>query len=374
MGRQWSPQQAAALDAVGRWHREARAGNGPQVFRLFGFAGTGKTTLAKHLAAQIGGETCYAAFTGKAALMMQRNGCAGASTIHSLIYNVDEESEGEARFIWDAESPARDADLIVIDECSMVGEELARDLLRYRRPILVLGDPAQLPPVNSAGFFTENVKPDAMLTEIHRQAAESPIIRMATKVREGGRLEVGQYGTSEVVRRGTLGAAEVMAHDQILVGKNVTRQGMNRKVRRLLHRDGWEPEAGDKLVCLKNDKTAGILNGGLFEIYDNPHRPDLNHFAFEVKSEDFPKRHAFEVKARRECFEADVNQLLKEDFSLFSRTQVFDYGYALTVHKSQGSQWDSVVLYDEKGIMRNDARRWLYTGITRAADRLTVVV
>ena len=164
---QWSAEQSAALDKVGRW---LQAGE-PQVFRLFGYAGVGKTTLARHVAEAAQGEAAFAAFTGKAALVMRSKGCAGASTIHALIYRASEGEEGAPTFTLNHDGPASRAGLIVIDECSMVDAELGRDLLSFGKPILVLGDPAQLPPVKGGGFFTE-AEPDVMLTEIHRQAEE----------------------------------------------------------------------------------------------------------------------------------------------------------------------------------------------------------
>ena len=171
---QWSAEQSAALDTVGRW---LRAGE-PQVFRLFGYAGVGKTTLARHVAEAAQGEAAFAAFTGKAALVMRSKGCAGASTIHALIYRASEGEEGAPTFTLNHDGPASRAGLIVIDECSMVDAELGRDLLSFGKPILVLGDPAQLPPVKGGGFFTE-AEPDVMLTEIHRQAENDPIIRLS---------------------------------------------------------------------------------------------------------------------------------------------------------------------------------------------------
>ena len=166
---------------------EPGEGGTPQLFRLFGYAGTGKTTLARHLAAHIDGEVRYAAFTGKAALVMRRKGCGGASTIHSLIYRARESGEETPTFeLWD-DAPASKAKLIVIDECSMVDAELGRDLMSFGVPVLVLGDPAQLPPVQGGGFFTD-VEPDAMLTEVHRQAQDDPIVRLSMQVRGGERL------------------------------------------------------------------------------------------------------------------------------------------------------------------------------------------
>ncbi|HPE32748.1 MAG TPA: AAA family ATPase, partial [Parvularculaceae bacterium] len=175
----WSPEQDAALKAVDQWLKMGDR----QVFRLFGYAGAGKTTLARHLAEGAGGEVAFAAFTGKAAHVMRQKGCEGATTIHSLIYRpADEDEEGALVFAIRRDAPAASADLIIIDECSMVDEELGRDLLSFGKPVLVLGDPAQLPPVKGGGFFTE-AEPDFMLTEIHRQAADNPIIRLSMEIR-----------------------------------------------------------------------------------------------------------------------------------------------------------------------------------------------
>src|SRR5688572_1511980 len=184
-----SPQQDAALLAVSRWLKTGR----PQVFRLFGYAGTGKTTLARRIADDAGGEVLFAAFTGKAAQVMRNKGCRNARTIHSLIYRPrgekPEKETGELQpaFALNRTSEVRKAKLVIIDECSMVDEKLGRDLLSFGTPILVLGDPGQLPPVKAGegggGYFTE-AEPDVMLTEIHRQARENPIIALAQTVRE----------------------------------------------------------------------------------------------------------------------------------------------------------------------------------------------
>src|ERR671920_2051191 len=187
----WSPQQDAVLKAVAEW---LRRGDRP-VFRLFGFAGTGKTTLARHIAEAVDGDVVFGAYTGKAALVLRSRGCTDASTIHSLIYRSREGDENGPQFVLNRSSAAAKADLIVIDECSMVDEELGRDLLSFGRPVLVLGDPAQLPPVKGGGFFTE-AEPDVMLTDVHRQAEGNPIVHMSLLVREGGRLEKGTYGES----------------------------------------------------------------------------------------------------------------------------------------------------------------------------------
>src|SRR5438552_10768140 len=217
----FTPQQDAALVAAANWLKDARGR--AAIFRLFGYAGTGKTTLARHLAAAVDGKVLFAAFTGKAACVMRSKGCHGAATIHSLIYKARESGEETPSFeLWD-DAPASKAKLIVVDECSMVDGELARDLMSFGVPLLVLGDPAQLPPIQGGGFFTD-AKPDAMLTEVHRQARDNPIVRLSMDIRAGNPLMLGSYGETQVVRRGDLDPKRVIGADQVLVGRNATRR------------------------------------------------------------------------------------------------------------------------------------------------------
>src|SRR5437868_11383491 len=206
----FSPEQDAALKAVAEWLKaKPGRGNPPPIFRLFGYAGTGKTTLARHFAADVDGKVLFAAFTGKAAQVMRSKGCQGASTIHSLIYKPPDSVVEQPSFeLWD-EAPASKAKLIVIDECSMVDAELGRDLKSFAVPLLVLGDPAQLPPIQGGGYFTD-AAPDAMLTEVHRQAQDDPIVRLSMIIRAGSTLRQGRYGATEVVRRDTLDPAGVI--------------------------------------------------------------------------------------------------------------------------------------------------------------------
>jgi exodeoxyribonuclease-5 len=360
----WSAEQAAALDEVGRW---LKRGDAP-VFRLFGYAGVGKTTLARHVAEHAPAKAAFAAFTGKAALVLRSKGCTGASTIHSLIYNASEDNNGRPSFTLNKDGPASRAGLIVIDECSMVDEELGRDLLSFGKPILVLGDPAQLPPIKGAGFFTEG-SPDVMLTEIHRQAADNPIIRLSQAVREGGEIAYGAYGETRVLRRDEIDAEAVMAADQVLVGLNKTRRAYNARIRELSGRAGFTPTMDDKLVCLRNDRAKGLLNGGLWRVAEA--NGMVNDFVrLGLRPEEEPARDSLGVAVHRAFFEGREADL---PFAIRRESDEFDFGYALTVHKAQGSQWDAVVLFDESRAFREHRARWLYTGVTRAAKRLTLV-
>jgi ATP-dependent exoDNAse (exonuclease V) alpha subunit len=366
----FSPQQDQALGAVARWLKSRPGeGNTPQVFRLFGYAGTGKTTIARHMADAVEGKVSYAAFTGKAALVLRSKGCEGAGTIHSLIYRSRGENEEAPTFVLNPDGAASKAKLIVIDECSMVDEELGRDLLSFGVPVLVLGDPAQLPPVKGGGFFTE-AEPDAMLTEIHRQEADDPIVHLAMIVREGGRLDVGDYGLSRVIRRADVERDAVLEADQVLVGLNKTRRLYNARLRELLGRTSKLPVAGDKLVCLRNDRKKGLLNGGLWTVAEM--RASKSQLVtMRITPEEDLSAKPVKVSVFPNYFDGTEETL---PYELRRHGDEFDYGYALTVHKAQGSQWDNVYLFDESYAFREHRQRWLYTALTRAAKQVTVVV
>lgn len=392
-----SPQQEEAMAAVKAWNRQG-------VFRLFGFAGTGKTTLAKYFADQIGGTVLFAAFTGKAALVLQSKGCWSAGTLHSLIYlpsnkstqrldaleaelaellaekpvdgcildvsqleteiKAEHERVKSPHFSLNPDSALRDADLLVIDEVSMVSRPLGEDLMSFNVPILVLGDPAQLPPVKGAGYFTKQ-EPDFLLTEIHRQAAGSSILRMATTVRQGGTLELGDYGDSCVLPKGVLSLKDVAAFDQIIVGTNRCRRDLNWQIREHLGHKTPMPVEGDKLVCLRNNYDRGLLNGGQWTVV-HAEEVDNDVVRLTITGDGFTQivtswRHHFENR--------------EDELPIWNRRthDEFDFGYAITAHKAQGSEWDNVLVIDESYCFRQDSARWLYTSLTRAAKRVTVV-
>lgn len=358
----WSPQQDAALKAVSAWLKDK---DGPQVFRLFGWAGTGKSTLARHLAEGVK-TVKYAAFTGKAALVMRKRGCKGAQTIHSLIYTLVSEKEGEPRFVLDDESPAAEADLIVIDEVSMVDEQLGQDLLSFGVKVLVLGDPFQLPPVQGAGFFTAE-EPDIMLTEIHRQAADNPIIHLSMQIREGGRIERGRYGESLVIGRDEIDTGTVLEADQVLVGRNKTRLMYNDRLRELKGLPFHEPVEGDRMVCLRNNPRKRLLNGQIWIVTEVTRKANGKYQLLLGADEG---RGEAKVLTHKAFFSGEEDQMAWPERRQYDE---FTFGYCLTVHKAQGSQWDKVFLFDESYVFREERARWLYTGITRAAERITIV-
>ena len=392
---EFSPQQATAIDEVGAWLKGGSSS--PQTYYLAGYAGTGKTTLAKHLASLQEGETIFAAYTGKAASVLQKKACPGAQTIHSLIYRVQQPDKefikdlqqkiksagaspkgikleaqlleaNKPKFLLNEESPLADADLLVIDECSMVGPEIGQDLLSFGKKILVLGDPGQLPPVEGAGFFTSG-KPNLLLTEIHRQAQGNPIINMATLVRQGGRLRVGTYGDSKVCTRSH--EVDFTEYDQLIVGLNRTRKAFNAAYRDNLGWYGSVPMVGDKLICLKNNREVGLLNGtqwGVEEATDEGTYIKLAILPWDNEGEaNSPAREPLRISAHH--FDVDLRKLMWWDRK---RAEEFDFGYAITCHKSQGSQWEKIFIQNESYAFREDASRWLYTALTRAEDTVTV--
>ncbi len=402
----WSPEQQNAIEAVKHWYDESDE----QVFRLFGYAGTGKTTLAKHLAEQVEGTVLFATFTGKAAHVLMQKGCHGASTIHSLIYKPKDrsrkrlkelreerdelaselrrENEGElpphnqhlvkldneiARerdslkrpaFALSQESILSSASLLIVDEVSMVDEQMGEDLLTFGCRVLVLGDPAQLPPVFGAGFFTKH-KPNLTLTEIHRQAQGSPIIKLATSVRLGNGIEHGEYGESAVIKWSDMDKETAIAADQIIVGTHKLRRSTNARIREIKGYDSPLPMKGDRLVCLRNDHDVGLLNGSIWIVNSIVDPDDDLTCVLDLMSEDGTKNIV--------C-DAHTAHFYGREMDWWERkeAQEFDFGYALTCHKSQGSQWNNVLIFDESGSFRESRNKWLYTAITRAAKRVVV--
>lgn len=405
----WSPQQARALDQTADWIQSRDR----QIFYLAGFAGTGKTTLAQHLASGVNGNVLFMAFTGKAASVLRKRGCPQATTIHRSIYHVPEvdkalladlaqqlvkaredkdqelitqirdaivkeRSKRDLRFALNPDSVVRDASLVVLDECSMVASDLAADLLSFGTPVLVLGDPGQLPPVKGAGYFT-NRKPDILLTEIHRQAADNPIIKLATTIREGGKVADGEYGESSKRARSDVDTGFLAGADQVITGTNKLRRALNLRIRKHLGYTAPYPQEGEKLVCLKNNHNIGLLNGVICRA-DTDAILDEEDEALGVDiSCEGVKLPALAVDPEPfQAYQPGYEELLTDSRLLGQGNggEQFDWGYAMTVHKAQGSQWPHVVLVDDRfGHWDPKMRRqWLYTAVTRAQDKVTWLV
>ncbi len=378
----FSPMQEDALALFQKWWNRHKAGDETvsQTFYMQGYAGTGKTTLLKEFVRICSSPTkerfsyLPMAFTGKAALQMRRSGLPGAQTIHSTIYKIDEDAEerSEPIFILDKESPAQFADLLVLDEVSMVDEVIGEDVLSFKKPTLIVGDPGQLPPIKGAGYFT-NRRPDVILTEVHRQALESPIIRLATDIRGGKTLRAEAVGSELIVYPKTkLSPDQVLQFDQMICGKNVTRTWANEiyRVFKGYNKQRY-PMDSERLICLRNNRKVGLFNG-LIITCEGDAIPDGDRVILSGLAED--KRRFDQIQVHSACFDAPE---MLDEMSWQERREFeeFAYGYCITVHKSQGSQWDSVCLVDDGMLQwdKQNRRRWLYTGITRAAKKLIIV-
>lgn len=375
-------EQDRAVRAAMDWFRTDSKQK--QVFRLFGHAGTGKTVLAKVIAEQVRGEVTFAAYTGKAASIMRNKGCAGAGTLHSKMYIPIEEEDVQGkvrtRYVVNKHGELSRTNLIIVDECSMVGKGMAHDLRSFGKPVLVLGDSFQLPPIEEdIGYFTRG-KPDVMLTEVRRQAADNPLVALATAVRQGKLLKVGQYGDSQVLRASQLDVGEVVRANQVLVGTVAMRMRLTSRLRSL---DGFateSPEIGDKLVCTRNNSRRSLYNGTLWTVAALKRSGDENVFKLQVTSMDEMRGkdpRTITVTIARSSLEENSKSLAVDKTRALRIDERgldhFAYANALTVHKGQGSQWDRVFLFDERSTFPKYAQQWLYTGITRAAERITIV-
>lgn len=404
-GIQLTDEQRHAVATVKEWFTSCRST--VYSFRLFGPAGTGKTTIVKHIAEALGvRNVVYGAYTGKAAHVLRRKGVP-ATTIHSAIYQpVDnykahighraileeiaawkegpgprgmerthraslpeleaeleqiEEAMRRPRFDFNPMSEWASADLIVLDEVSMVNEKMAADIESYGVPVLVLGDPAQLPPVSGEGHYT-NAEPDVLLTEVHRQALESPVLALATEIRAAAR---------PAIPRVKVNLAEAMEADQIIVWKNSTRWNLISRIREKLGRPAGEPVPGDRIMCLVNNKDAGLLNGQQFEVLDGLGLAD----ELLVRDDEGIER---VIRPYMEAFAGlEAEQQTKRTERAFRGPRgLFTFAQVITAHKSQGSEWPHVYVVDQTWQMTQSSgaekRAWLYTAVSRASERVTI--
>lgn len=392
----WNKDQQKAFKAIFKWAK-TKIDRAP-IFRLFGYAGTGKTSMAKKVAVFVENETkgyvLFAAYTGKAAAVLKSKGCANSSTIHSLIYRpkIDRDTGRIIGQEINWESPLRNASLLILDEASMVSVDMAEDLLAFGVPILVLGDPGQLPPPKGVGYFTHD-EPDYMLTEIERQAKDNPIIWLATRARLGQVIKPGWYGESRILSsKFNITDRMIKRADQMICGSNATRRSMNDRYRRLngkYDRDTQYPVRGDRLICLKNNKDNGLLNGTMWtctepEIkpmrkpidYRNPSlgmmQMDLEGLHFKVRSHDLFNSEGDPLIVSTVCSVHMFDHNIPEPpWTDVAHCDQFDFGYCMTGHKAQGSQFDDLLVIDESQLFREDRHKHRYTTYTRAAHRLT---
>ena len=360
-----------------------------QFITLGGYAGTGKTTLIAILRKLLYKDdeklkVGFASYTGKAARVLRTKLVEqkaiskkdSVGTIHSLIYSpvVNDKQE----IVGWKRKDALDCNLIIIDEASMVDGEIWEHLLRYEIPIIAVGDHGQLPPIK--GSFNLMEKPHIVLEHIHRQAEANPIIGLSIQAREQGLVRVGEYlsGVKKYSPDDSdfqLEMNEVLEHYSpdtlILCGYNHTRQRLNQHIREELGFHSKEPAIHDRVICLRNNHKSGIYNGMLGTI-TSIESVDAEWYNAQIVMDG--EDDVFKGLILASQFGSDTSLNFTEKRSKTIKGDLFDFGYALTVHKAQGSQARRVILFEERFKKMDDTawKRWLYTAVTRAEEELII--
>lgn len=412
-GHPLTRDQKVGLLKMGQWLQQFGGGRfmpeAVPVFRAFGLAGTGKTSMSVSVK-QMGFNPLYIAFTNRAVSILSSKGCTPARTMHSLLYEVAEYTEEEKhadRKLREAyidavaagvppeerppmpQSDTRTAftlrdrasldeaiqgfDCIVVDEASMVGKRAGADLRKIGLPIIGVGDPGQLKPVGDVAMFNPN-NPDVMLKEVLR--TDGDILDLAMWVRSGKGF-AGHPGDGEdfAIRR-KCPPEWFDEADQVLCGIHDKRKELNRHIRARKGMTGFLPNVGEKLVAVANNRDMGIYNGTLWTVLSSRQQGDyavmdLVEFAPAKATGDLEM--CFGVEVHTGCFVEDINNSESMGAMVRKGSCLMTWGWAITVHKSQGSEWPTVVLFDDSRIFRDQVKEWAYTGATRAAKKLYVI-
>lgn len=406
--------QQGAMSSIQEWLETASGGD---VFRLYGLAGCGKTTCSVRIRELTNPKSedganirvLFVAFTNRAVSVLESKGCVPARTMHSLLYDVEEYSETEReehramkqayldavmagvppeerppmppsnkrvgfglRSADDLAEQIRGFDVIAVDECSMIGRRMGEHLLLLNKPIIGIGDPGQLQPVGDAPFFARK-SPDVLLTEILR--TDNDILDLATHVRRGGSFtSFAPDGEGFNIRRKA--PPEWFDYDQVICGIHDKRRAINEHVRKLRGYKGLLPNVGEKLICVKNNKEEGILNGQLWIVTASRVQGDyanLDLVEYAPRKDPALLEIRLDVKVHLGCFSRDIKDDTEMGVAYRNDSVLMTWGYAITAHKSQGSEWNSVLVFDDGHIFRDQSREWRYTAVTRAAKKLAVV-
>lgn len=372
--------------------------NGEKYTVISGYAGSGKSTLVKFIinaftACGVDPESvCYATFTGKAAQVLLKKGNKNVCTLHKLLYDSVPRPDGT---FFRRAKPEIDYRIVVVDEVSMAPMELMKLLFKHPVHVICLGDPFQLPPVDKNEDNHLLDRPHVFLDEIMRQAQESDIIRLTMDIREEKSINYIELPEVSILPKNALSEQMLLNADQILVGTNNTRIAVNMKMRELLGR-GDKPEDGDKVICLRNywdyaadnedplvNGTIGFLNNS-FESYIQ-YPQFLGGKKVDVLYTDFIS----DSDAKFGNIGLDKKMILtgtrclpqKELWKISKNPKYgptipleFTYGYAITCHKAQGSEFPNVLVMEENfPFDREEHARWLYTAATRASEKLTIL-
>jgi len=389
-----SPDQKLVYDKTLIWLKSKT----DKLLSFSGVAGSGKSSLIGLLSKKFGPNTAYCAYTGKAANVLRKKlSDKGAvfsycGTIHGLIYRPIIDKKTKCVTGW-MRNPSIAEELIVIDEASMVGSKIWFDLLKYNKKILLVGDHKQLPPVNSYMNLME--KPMLKLEKIHRQAEGNPIIKLSAHIREG--KDINDFKTSGNDDRvvfldndgdtidnvlSTMFKEPTTRLDSVVLSYyNTTRVEANQRVRSLIGLNGY-PQENDLAICLMNMTVNDfqVFNGmrGYVErcsLHDEDRFSARINFADEgFKVSGYLSKHQFNQTATFKS-PLDLASFGMNAKSWAGVGLLFDFGYALTCHKFQGSQASNVMVIVQKcnRCSEEDFNRWVYTAVTRSSDKLYIV-
>lgn len=394
-----NPDQAKAVETAMNWWNMYKSNKTTKnIFELSGGAGVGKSYTASSIIRAMGLEVsdcAYITFTGKACLCLRLNGLP-AQTIHSLIYDVRKipVKDDQGRIQYFKGSPIMKTifvkkdklpswiKVLILDEAGMVGKAMGEDIASFGLPIIALGDLKQLPPVIGAQYFLK--KPDAILNIVMRQKEGSAIIYLAKLATHGIDIPYGEYGDlrdGKVITWEDLTDEEIIKYDCVVCEKNRTRDLINDRIRNILKRER-KLEMGDKIVCVQNnwdiklesDENIALVNG-LVGYIDDMYKDTRGNSSMEI---DF--RPEF-CSGQDKFFRVPINPnypLMPHAERSTTMTQflpgiAFEFGYALTCHKTQGSTIPNVLVVNEVSNRSDYGRKWLYTAITRASERVTIV-
>ena len=369
---------------------------------IAGYAGAGKSTLVRFIIEELKTygvketDVCFACFTGKAAQVLLKKGNKNVITLHKLLYkSIPKESGGFVRI----PNPSIPYKIVVVDEVSMAPKTLMDLLFKHDVYVICLGDPFQLPPVDKKEDNHLLDAPHIFLDEIMRQAQESEIIQLSMAIRENRPIEAFQGKEVQILNKEELNTGMLTWADQILVATNATRISINTQMRKLLN-FGEQPQDGDKIICLRNywdcfsDNEEPLVNGTIGILKDSfltkrylprivKSTDGLSHINLIVG--DFISDSGMYFHS----LEMDKKMIDTGEFSLDWKTVYqlnrnpktrdippleFTYGYAITCHKAQGSEWDKVLVIEEKfPFDKIEHARWLYTAVTRSSEKLVLV-
>ena len=359
------------------------------MYRWLRLTGTGKSTLVKFIVSALNidpEDVCYVAYTGKASLVLKEKGCPNAMTAHRLLYQSFPKKDGT--FFHKVKRPLdHNYKLIVVDEISMLPQQMWELLLTHHIHVIALGDPGQLPPIGDDNGILAD--PHIFLDEIMRQAQESEIIRLTMDIREGKPLELYKGSEIQIIDMKDFEEGMYLWADQVLCAKNETRRYINAKMREYtLGTTSPEPLVGDKLICLRNeweccnDPGDSLVNGSIGYINNIKHFhsywvPNGLIVDFTPEGCEYGPDTFSNLSIDHKLLTTGEPLVNNKNFSRFPKQfkpKEFDYGYCITTWKAQGSEYDKILVFEENfPYNAEEHAKFLYTAATRAKDRLVIV-